>query len=46
LAEDVPYTSLWYYKNILIVRNCYKGFEIYPVGEYTSLYKVEISYEE
>ena len=37
LAEDIPYTSLWYVKNIVVIRNCFQGFKIYPGGEYTSL---------
>jgi peptide/nickel transport system substrate-binding protein len=40
LAEDAVYTSLWYRDNLVVIREEFRGFEIYAGGEYKSLQAV------
>ncbi len=42
-ADYVVYTPLWYLKNVVAINKRYKGFIIYPGGQYTSLKDVYIS---
>ena len=37
LAEDTVYTSLWYRNNLVVIREKFRGFQIYAGGEYISL---------
>lgn len=41
LAEDTVYTSLWYRNNLVVIREQFRGFQIYAGGEYISLKDVE-----
>ena len=41
LAEDTVYTSLWYRNNLVVIREQFRGFQIYAGGEYISLQDVE-----
>jgi peptide/nickel transport system substrate-binding protein len=41
LAEDTVYTSLWYRNNLVVIRERFRGFQIYAGGEYLSLKDVE-----
>lgn len=41
LAEDAVYTSLWYRDNFVVIREGFRGFQIYAGGEYISLKNVE-----
>ena len=41
LAEDAVYTSLWYRNNLVVIREGFRGFQIYAGGEYVSLKDVE-----
>jgi peptide/nickel transport system substrate-binding protein len=41
LAEDAVYTSLWYRDNLVVIREKFRGFQIYAGGEYISLKDVE-----
>jgi peptide/nickel transport system substrate-binding protein len=41
-VDDIIYTPLWYVKNVLAINKRYKGFIIYPGGQYTSLKDVYI----
>ncbi|MFC1855586.1 ABC transporter substrate-binding protein [Thermodesulfobacteriota bacterium] len=41
-AEDIIYTPLWYVKNVVAINKKFKGFIIYPGGQYTSLKDVYI----
>lgn len=36
-AEDLPYVSLWWSKNVVVARADLQGFVIYPGGDYLSL---------
>lgn len=40
LAEDAVYTSLWYRDNLVVIKEGFSGFQIYPGGEYRSLQDV------
>ncbi len=42
LAENAVYTSLWYRDNLVVIREVFKGFQIYAGGEYTSLKDIYI----
>lgn len=42
LAEDTVYSSLWYRDNLVVVREGFRGFQIYAGGEYTSLKDLEV----
>jgi peptide/nickel transport system substrate-binding protein len=41
LAEDAVYTSLWYRDNFVVIREGFRGFQIYAGGAYISLKDVE-----
>jgi len=40
VAEDAVYTSLWYRDNLVVMREEFRGFQIYAGGEYKSLQAV------
>lgn len=37
LAEELPYVSLWYNHNVVIIKRNIEGFVLYPAGDLTSL---------
>lgn len=41
-ARDIVYTPLWYLKDIVAINKRFKGFIIYPGGQYTSLKDVRV----
>jgi len=42
IAEDLPYISLWYLKNVAVMRKEIKGFKLYPGEQFYSLKDVYI----
>jgi peptide/nickel transport system substrate-binding protein len=46
IAEDSPYISLWYLKNVAVMRKELKGFELYPGEQFYSLKDVFFDNQE
>ncbi len=40
VAADLPYISLWYATNVVVMRADLQGFELYPAGDFTSFKQV------
>ena len=39
-AFDLPYVSLWYHTNVVVMNRMVEGFVLYPAGDFTSLKNV------
>jgi peptide/nickel transport system substrate-binding protein len=42
-AEDLPYVSLWWHDNVVVMSSSLEGFEPFPNGSLRSLAKVSLS---